>query len=75
MIVKKKTINKEQQENTLITTMGVEISSNRDQADALDMYRDWNMKQSMELLKKYKSNDYGKYICIRYKTFITYTNN
>ena len=55
--------------------MGVEISSNRDQADALDMYRDLNMKQSMELLKKYKSNDYGKYICIRYKTFITYTNN
>ena len=34
--------------------MGAEISSNRDQADALDMYRDWNIKQATELLKKYK---------------------
>ena len=42
--------------------MGAEISSNRDQADALDMYRDWNIKQATELLKKYKKNDYGKYI-------------
>ena len=42
--------------------MGAEISSNRDQADALDMYRDWDIKQATELLKKYKKNDYGKYI-------------
>ena len=42
--------------------MGAEISSNRDKADALDMYRDWNIKQATELLKKYKKNDYGKYI-------------
>ena len=40
--------------------MGSEISSNRDHADALDMYRDWNIKQATELLKKYKKNDYGK---------------
>lgn len=74
-MIKKKTVYKKQQENTLITIMGVEISSNRDQADALDMYRDWNIKQSTELLKKYKTNDYGKYICICYKTSTICSNN
>tara|TARA_E500000178_G_C16516681_1_gene528216 strand:+ start:124 stop:312 length:189 start_codon:yes stop_codon:yes gene_type:complete len=60
--------------------MGAEISSNRDQADALDMYRDWNIKQATELLKKYKKNDYGKYIIFEnlktnILTFNVYTQN
>ena len=60
--------------------MGAEISSNRDQADALDMYRDWNIKQATELLKKYKKNDYGKYIIFvnlktNILTFNVYTQN
>ena len=41
--------------------MGAEISSNRDHADAMDMYRDWTTKQAAALLIKYKKNDCGRY--------------
>ena len=41
--------------------MGAEISSNRDRR-CIGHVWDWNIKQATELLKKYKKNDYGKYI-------------
>ena len=42
-------------------TMGSEISSNRDHADAMDMYRDWTIQQAATLLQNYKKNDFGRY--------------
>ena len=41
-------------------TMGSEISSNRDHADAMDMYRDWTIQQAATLLQNYKKNDFGR---------------
>ena len=50
-----------QTSNHFQVTMGSEISSNRDHADAMGIYRDWTTKQAAALLQKYKKNDCGRY--------------